>query len=121
MRGLGDGARTLLPPSVIQRVTAVVALSGLAALLTAVPSWAGSGTGSNSDTGAGVTGAGSAAVPGPEVLGIPLLTVAWAISGLLAVLIGLVVASRRVTQRAVSGPAEIPADRADPAPDRDRR
>ena len=30
MRGLGDGARTLLPVSVIHRVTAVVALSGLA-------------------------------------------------------------------------------------------
>lgn len=106
MHGRSGGARALVAGSTIRRMSTVIVLSGLAVLTAAVPSWA-SGAGAD-----------AAAVPGPELLGMPLLTLLWALSGLLAVAVGLLIASRSVTRRAVAPTGDQPAGRADPAPDR---
>lgn len=109
MHGLGDAAQVRSAAATVRGAATVVLVSMLTLLAVAGPSW-----------GSETAGTDSAAVPGPELLGVPLLTFVWALSGVLAVVVGLMIASRSTAHRASGGTLEQPIDRAGSVADRDR-
>ena len=86
----------------------VVSLSVIALLVAGQPSWAGAGV----DT--------TAAASTPELLGVPLLTLVWGLTGVLAVVAGLTFASRGARQPSVRSVTDRSADRPGPGPDKNR-
>jgi hypothetical protein len=93
--------------SVAARAGTVVALTTTALLTIGQLSWAAADTG-------------SAAAATPELLGIPVLTLVWALTGVLAIVVGMTIASRGVRHRAVAPLADTPADRATTLLDQNR-
>jgi ABC-type anion transport system duplicated permease subunit len=108
MNGRRGHARTGSSLSVAVRAGTVVALTTTALLTIGQLSWAAADTGSD------------AAAAAPELLGIPVLTVVWALTGVLAIVVGMTIASRGVRHRAVAPLADPAADRATERLDQNR-
>lgn len=84
MSGRCGRASAVSARSIASRAATVASLTVIALLAAGPLSWA---AGSDSE-------ATTAAAPAPELLGIPLLTLVWALTGVLAIVAGLTIASR---------------------------
>ena len=98
MSRLGSAVRARSSLAMTRRVVTAASLSMFGVLLTGQQSWAaGTAIESTNDT--------TAAGVGPELLGIPVLTLVWAMTGVLAIAVGMTIASRGARRRAAANTA----------------